>query len=130
MEKKNEKSDTNVNKKKDFNFISDRLNTIQSMNSGDNIDLIINFKNSTESFEYPSNTDDIRELLPKKYIDFGKAITELGGKLLYIKSGSTGHTFKGVHPPPNDDNKQPYAVKIVAYPKKENYGDMYNIKRP
>ena len=130
MEKKSEKSDTNVNKKKDFNFISDRLNTIQNMKGGDNIDLIIDFKNSTESFEYPSNTDDIRELLPKKYIDFGKAITELGGKLLYIKSGSTGHTFKGVHPPPNDDNKQPYAVKIVAYPKKENYGDMYNIKRP
>jgi len=130
MEKKNEKSDCNINKKKDFNFISERLNTIQTMTCGDNIDLIINFKNSTESFEYPSNTDDIRELLPKKYIDFGKAITELGGKLLYIKSGSTGHTFKGVHPPPNDDNKQPYAVKIVAYPKKENYGDMYNIKRP
>jgi len=130
MEKKNEKSDCNGNNKKDFNFISERLNTIQTMTCGDNIDLIINFKNSTESFEYPSNTDDIRELLPKKYIDFGKAITELGGKLLYIKSGSTGHTFKGVHPPPNDDNKQPYAVKIVAYPKKENYGDMYNIKRP
>ena len=118
------------NNKKDFNFISDRLNTIQSMKGGNNIDLMVDFKNSTESYEYPSNTDDIRELLPKKYIDFGKAITELGGKLLYIKSGSTGHTFKGVHPPPNDENRQPYAVKIVAYPKKENYGDMYNIKRP
>ncbi len=129
MEKKSEKSETSVSKK-NFNFISDRLNTIQSMKGGNNIDLMVDFKNSTESFEYPANTDDIRELLPKKYIDFGKAITELGGKLLYIKSGSTGHTFKGVHPPPNDDNKQPYAVKIVAYPKKENYGDMYNIKRP
>ena len=92
------------NNKKDFNFISDRLNTIQSMKGGNNIDLMVDFKNSTESYEYPSNTDDIRELLPKKYIDFGKAITELGGKLLYIKSGSTGHTFKGVHPPPNDEN--------------------------
>ena len=130
MEKKSEKSDSSINKKKDFNFISDRLNTIQSMKGGNNIDLMVDFKNSTESFEYPSNTDDIRELLPKKYIDFGKAISELGGKLLYIKSGSTGHTFKGVHPPPNDENRQPYAVKIVAYPKKENYGDMYNIKRP
>ncbi len=129
MEKKSEKSETSVSKK-NFNFISDRLNTIQNMKGGNNIDLMVDFKNSTESFEYPSNTDDIRELLPKKYIDFGKAISELGGKLLYIKSGSTGHTFKGVHPPPNDENKQPYAVKIVAYPKKENYGDMYNIKRP
>ena len=51
------------------------------------------------------------------------------GKLLYIKSGSTGHTFKGVYPP-NEKNKESYAVKVVAYPKKEHYGDMYNIKRP
>ena len=43
---------------------------------------------------------------------------------LYIKSGSTGHTFKGVYP--NMDRKPNYAVKIVAYPKKEKYGDMFN----
>jgi len=124
MDKKIEKLD-----KKDFNFISDRLENIQSMIGKNNIESIIDF-NSTDSVEYSTNTCDIRELLPKKYIDFSKAIAELGGKLLYIKSGSTGHTFKGVHPPPNNENKKAYAVKIVAYPKKENYGDMYNIKRP
>jgi len=118
--------------KKKFDLIPERISTIKNMITG-HIDPIINFQNNTEltqSLEYPSNTEDIRELLPKKYIDFTKAISELGGKLLYIKSGSTGHTFKGVHPPPNDMNREPYAVKIVAYPKKENYGDMYNIKRP
>jgi len=132
MEKKNQKSDIKTEnlEYKNFNLIPERINTIQNMIGKNSIESIIDFKNSTESFEYPSNTEDIRELLPKKYIEFGKAINELGGKLLYIKSGSTGHTFKGVHPPPNEENKQPYAVKIVAYPKKENYGDMYNIKRP
>jgi hypothetical protein len=132
MEKKNQKSDIKTEnlEYKNYNLIPERINTIQSMVGKNSIESIIDFKNSTESFEYPTNSEDIRELLPKKYIDFGKAINELGGKLLYIKSGSTGHTFKGVHPPPNEDNKQPYAVKIVAYPKKENYGDMYNIKRP
>ena len=132
MEKNNQKSDikSENSDNKNFNLIPDRINTIQNMVGKSNIESIIDFKNSTESFEYPSNTEDIRELLPKKYIEFGKAINELGGRLLYIKSGSTGHTFKGVHPPPNEENKQPYAVKIVAYPKKENYGDMYNIKRP
>ena len=119
----------NVNKK-NFNFISDRINIIQKMVGGDYIDPILDFKSSSDSFEYSTNTEDIRALLPKKYVDFSKAINDLGGKLLYIKSGSTGHTFKGIHPPPNSENKQPYAVKIVAYPKKENYGDMYNIKRP
>jgi len=132
MEKKNQifNIKTENSEYKNFNLIPERINTIQNMVGKNSIESIIDFKNSTESFEYPSNSEDIRELLPKKYIDFGKAINELGGKLLYIKSGSTGHTFKGVHPPPNEDNKQPYAVKIVAYPKKENYGDMYNIKRP
>ena len=116
--------------KKNYNLIPDRIQTIQEMFTGQNIDAIVDFKNSTDSFEYPNNTEDIRDLLSKKYIDFKQAITELGGKLLYIKSGSTGHTFKGVYPPPNTENKESYAVKIVAYPKKENYGDMYNIKRP
>ena len=119
--------------KKNYNLIPDRINTIENLMTGKNVDSIVNFKNSSESFEYQTGTEDIRELLPKKYIDFGQAINELGGKLLYIKSGSTGHTFKGVYPPTNNEikqNKEPYAVKIVAYPKKENYGDMYNIKRP
>jgi serine/threonine protein kinase len=119
----------NVNKK-NFNFISDRIGIIQKMVGGDYIDPILDFKSSSDSFEYSTNTEDIRALLPKKYVDFSKAINDLGGKLLYIKSGSTGHTFKGIHPPPNNENRQPYAVKIVAYPKKENYGDMYNAKRP
>ncbi len=46
--------------------------------------------------------------------------------MLYIKSGSTGHTFKGVQ----CNSNPPYAVKIVAYPKRLHYGDMYDPKRP
>jgi len=112
---------------KKYNIIPDRIKNIQEMLKGEYIDSILDFKN----FEVPlytKDSDDIRELLPKKYIDFGKAINDLGGKLLYIKSGSTGHTFKGVHP--NGEDRQSYAVKIVAYPKKEKYGGMYNSKRP
>jgi hypothetical protein len=120
----------NINQeiKKNYNLIPDRIINIENMIKGKYIDSIIDFKNSSEIHEYPTNVDDIRYLLSKKYIDFTKAITDLGGKLLYIKSGSTGHTFKGVHT--QEENKESYAVKIVAYPKKENYGDMYNIKRP
>jgi serine/threonine protein kinase len=116
------------NKLINLNLIPDRIKHIESLVFNKSLDSMIDFKNSsTETFENMEGTEDIRELLPKKYIDFTKAINELGGKLLYIKSGSTGHTFKGVH---LDNTKMNYAVKIVAYPKKENYGDMYNIKRP
>ena len=111
-----------------FNQIPYRLESIKKMTEGSILDSMIDF-NITNGEQY-GGSDDIRELLPKKYIDFNKAIKELGGKLLYIKSGSTGHTFKGVYPPPNEEKKQNYAVKIVAYPRKQNYGDMFNVKRP
>jgi len=110
--------------------ITERINNITTMLDNTNIDSIVDFKNINESsiVNY-KNSEDIRELMPKKYLDFTNTINQLGGKLLYFKSGSTGHTFKGVYPL-EEINKKSYAVKVVAYPKKENYGDMYNIKRP
>lgn len=119
-------------KKKNYNLIPERIEEINKMLIGKNIDSIIDFKSSSAD-DSNEKSDDIRELMPKRYIDFGKAVSDLGGKLLYIKSGSTGHTFKGVYPLLENgqpDPRKSYAVKIVAYPKKENYGDMYNIKRP
>ena len=120
---------------KKFCLIPERLETIKKM-TNNGIDSIIDFDNSNK-LENTNLSDDIRDLLPKRYMDLEVAINCLGGKLSYIKSGSTGHTFKGVHllnsnenDPIEDPNKEPYAIKIVAYPRKENYGDMYNIKRP
>ena len=118
----------NLNEDEKINQIQYRLSIIKNMVEGKVLDSMIDFKNDTS--DGVTTNDDIREMLPKKYIDFNKAIKDLGGKLLYIKSGSTGHTFKGVYPPPNEENKQNYAVKVVAYPRKENYGDMFSVKRP
>ena len=78
------------------------------------VDSMINFEDERDVNRV--NSDDIRNLMPKKYIDFSKAIKDLGGKLLYIKSGSTGHTFKGVYPSNPEPN---YAVVIVVYPKRK-----------
>ena len=114
--------------KNTLNVISDRIERIKNTINDSFIEPLIDFNNKSENVS--TNSNDIREIIPKKYIDFVKVINELGGKLLYIKSGSTGHTFKGVFPPPNDRNKTNYAVKIVAYPKKEKYGDMFNPSRP
>ena len=114
---------------KKYNFIKDRITFISDLVNKSNVDSIIDYENNDNSLEKYFRSEDIREIMPKKFLDFGIAINNLGGKLLYIKSGSTGHTFKGVYPP-NEKDKESYAVKVVAYPKKENYGDMYNIKRP
>ena len=115
--------------KKKYNQIPYRIETIQNMVEDKIVDSMIDFKNDIYSDMSNISSEDIRNMMPKKYIDFSKAIKDLGGKLLYIKSGSTGHTFKGVYPE-TTTNKPNYAVKIVAYPKKENYGDMFNMKRP
>jgi hypothetical protein len=114
---------------KNYNFIKDRISFISELVTKSNVESIINYNKEDELLENTYKSEDVRELMPKKFMDFSSAINKLGGKLLYIKSGSTGHTFKGVYPPSERD-KLSYAVKVVAYPKKENYGDMYNIKRP
>jgi len=114
---------------KKYNKIPYRLSVIEDIIKNKNIDTMIDTTAIlTENISSTTNTD-IRTLLPKKYLDFNKVIGNLGGKLLYIKSGSTGHTFKGVYPP-EQSHMVNYAVKVVAYPRTELYGDMFNVKRP
>lgn len=55
-------------------------------------------------------------------------LNELGTNLEYIKSGSTGHIFKGSTN--IDDKIYNYAMKIVPYNKKKIYGDQYSKTRP
>ena len=114
--------------------IDERISSIKKFLSGTDLNPLINFnKNDTENF-IPSGKDenksgesyDTRIILNKKYFQFIDIITQIGGKLMYIKSGTTGHTFKGNV---DDDNKS-YGVKVSAYPKKEHYGDVYDIRRP
>ena len=109
-----------------FRTIPKRLETISDMTNNDLLESMV--ENNYLDTEIENNEDDIRNLVDKKYIDFTKAIKMLGGKLLYIKSGATGHTFKGIHI--KSKSKLPYGVKVVAYPRKETYGDIYNSKRP
>ncbi len=67
--------------------------------------------------------NDIRCILDKKLLDITKVISDLGVKLIYVKSGSTGHTFKGV-------SDKEFAIKVVAFPKKEKYGNFNDARRP
>jgi len=96
--------------------------------SGSSSDDSDNSSNSDES----NKSKDTRYVIRKKIHDFYKVINEIGGKLQYIKSGTSGHTFKGVAAPFPDDpsTRINYAVKVVAYPKKGRYGDLHNIARP
>jgi serine/threonine protein kinase len=68
--------------------------------------------------------------LGKKSLDFYKVINQLDSKLIYIKSGAYGNTFKGIIHDDDENELMSFAVKVVAYPKKEGYGSLHNITRP
>lgn len=104
---------------KNFDKIINRIEFIKKLLQNTDLDPMILY-----------NQND--KVIIKKYKPFKEVIQKIGGKLLYHKSGTTGHLFKGIsYPDPNDTtNCINYAVKIVAYPKKENYGEIDDPTRP
>lgn len=112
-----------------FDNIPYRINFIKSLFSKLKFIPLLDFNSyDTEVFENKTDNIDIRSVLNKKNYDFNEVIKQIGGKLLYVKSGSTGHTFKGIFP--TEKGEVNYAVKVVAYPKKAGYGNIYDIRRP
>ena len=85
----------------------------------------------SEDDDYKSDDQsvDIRYILDKKLYNFDTIINQIGGRIKYIKSGTTGHTFKGIITI-EDGSHINYGVKVVAYPKKGKYGSMHNVSRP
>lgn len=115
---------------KKFDQISFRKFVIEELLRGGKKPLpMVNTGNDNSNMGTSKKTKDIRTLLDKRNFDFYKIINEIGGRLMYVKSGTTGHTFKGVSLPECDKSVN-YALKVVAYPKKENYGDIYDSQRP
>ena len=110
-----------------YNLI--RTDMIKNILKGNDLNSLIDLDNNdTESFINSKKDIDIREVLEKKNLDFSEVINKIGSKLVYVKSGTTGHTFRGFNP--NNPNEPNFAVKVVAYPKRENYGDLNDIRRP
>ena len=104
--------------------LSRRMNFVQEVvkKAGDDVMAMLD----DGSFDARLNEcKDVRDLLKKKRCDFAEFINNIGGELVYVKSGSTGHTFCGTR---RDDTR--FAVKIVAYPKHEKYGRINDARRP
>lgn len=112
-----------------------RIDFIKNLLNGKKLEPLIEFDENceTDNFINPKNGSmdelyDTRCVLNKKIYNFNKVIGEIGGSLKYIKSGTTGHTFRGSILESNDMIN--FAVKVVAYSKKEKYGNQYDITRP
>ena len=119
-----------MEQKKEFDYIPSRVDFIKDILKGNNLNPLIELDaTDTEAFVNENEDNfDMRRVLRKKYLDFGTVINKIGGKLVYIKSGTTGHTFRGFNPNKSEDPN--FAVKIVGYPKRENYGDLNDTRRP
>lgn len=117
--------------------IPNRIQFIKMLLHNNELRPLINFdRTDTENFTNMSKDDesgesyDTRVALQKKVLSITDIINNIGGTLKYIKSGTTGHTFKGVYI--DDDGKisYEYAVKVVAYGIKDKYGGMHDVRRP
>ena len=115
------------NKEKNLDTIPCRLEFIKELLKGQNIDPLIEVsKDDDESGE----SFDTRHKLKKKTLDFATVIDGIGGRLDYVKSGTTGHTFHGICGNDIDNPDYDYAVKVSAFHKKAKYGSIYDVRRP
>lgn len=131
--------DTSKQEKNNLSTIQHRLVNIKRLMEDSNLNSSNPLKNldqyaETECFMGPRDKDsksqDTRTFLGKQTLNFYKVINKLEGNLVYIKSGAYGHTFKGIIVDDDDNEKMSFAVKVVAYPKRDGYGTMHNITRP
>ena len=96
-----------------------RIEFIKHVLDGNKLQPMIDFDNC--------DTESGCERLIKKTMDVKELFMSLNVTLKYIKSGTTGHTFKAT----SKENKDiAYAIKVCAYPKKDDYGRIGNPKRP
>lgn len=96
-----------------------RIDFVRNILGGTKLKPMIDFDHcDTES------TTNIR--LNKKIMDVKELFSTMDIKLKYLKSGTTGHTFKAIS---KIDKNVAFAVKVCAYPKDE-YGGMHNLSRP
>jgi len=113
-----------------LNYTSDRIDFINLML--EDTDLLPMFDKHMMDVEMIKEIDDINIIFNKKTLNLTDALKKFGNQLVYIGSGTTGHTFKGmaIPDPSRPEMELNYALKVVAYPRESSYGKTNNITRP
>jgi len=96
-----------------------RIEFVKNILDGNKLKPMIDF--SKKNGDSSANTR-----LHKKILDVKELFASMNVKLRYLKSGTTGHTFKAIS---KVDKDVEFAVKVCAYPKDE-YGTMNDMHRP
>ena len=126
---KNDRLYENVNGNK-LNYTADRINFINLMLEGSGLEPMFTKTRMSES-DFKGVTH-INDVFNKQMLNFVTTLRKFGDHLLYIKSGTTGHTFKGISipDPARPDMVINFAIKVVAYPKHDKYGSITDPARP
>lgn len=96
-----------------------RIEFVKTVLDGNKLKPFVDFDNL--------NTETSRSTkMNKKIMDAKELFVSMNVELKYLKSGTTGHTFKAIS---KDDRNRAFAVKVCAYPKDE-YGGINNLGRP
>lgn len=127
-----------LNQDENKDAIPNRLNFVKSILNDNNLKTIINFDcTDTENFisrtreeDDSAESYDTRATLKKEMHDIITVVNKMGGTLQYIKSGTSGHAFRGEEKDENGNVLYEYAVKVVAYSIKDKYGGMHDTRRP
>lgn len=99
----------------------DQINDTSILNTIDDREQQIDVLLRTNDIE---SIYDCVETHQPQFKDFDELINKLQAQLKYIKSGATGHTFRI-----NVKNNY-YALKVLAYPKRDWYGSPFDENRP
>jgi hypothetical protein len=126
-----------LNQDKNKDSINNRIQFVKTLLNNNALQPIIDFNNTdTENFinlsrdDDSDNSHDTRISLKKEVYKITDIISQMGGTLKYIKSGTTGHTFKGIEKDKYDNTLYEYAVKVVAMSTKDKYGGIHDTRRP
>jgi hypothetical protein len=119
LNSKTTKSNKYSNRSSESKPTESRVEFIKHILDGNKLQPMIDFDcNNMES--------DCKRLI-KKTMDVRELFKSLNVSLKYIKSGTTRHTFKATS---KEDENVAFAIKVCAYPKTDDYGNIGNPKRP
>ena len=134
-------SNTNTSSSDKYDLMSNLINLDNKSNESQNkssekptetrIEFVKNILDGNKlkpmiDFDCCNTESSVNTKLNKKILDVKELFTSMNVKLRYLKSGTTGHTFKAIS---KIDKNIEFAVKVCAYPKDE-YGAINNLSRP
>lgn len=105
-------------------IIDGSIGDIREILNNQMVDSFVNYDDISEEQKIDTNSKDTRISLGKKHMKFDIVMKQIGGELKYIKSGSTGHTFK------ISSNGKSWALKVVPYYSVGKLENIYNVNRP